>query len=331
MPSNRDPPDKKIYRNPSPELKITPSQGEVINKSTFEKSLLAKPLNLGTNIAVSNLKSVIQGKSLENSVFSLKVSDTDIVNKPIGENDGLVSSSIRADKDVMNVSDDPIDKTIESNIVLPPIHSKLPLNRPISSEVSMNEDRKISDLIRELLEIETPLDPPMFNFDISLSSAEEKLDLLRKNDFNWEELLNPKGKKCPTSFGSEFKSPHQLEQLFQRHPRWPMLKNHLIHGVHFPLEHLDDNVRRKDLVASFQRGNHKSAKKEEKFLAKAMSKEVIKGWNIILPEECFEEIPDLILNPMGVASHLGVSAQGTFVEKSRVTHDLSFPGLHSEE
>jgi hypothetical protein len=35
--------------------------------------------------------------------------------------------------------------------------------------------------------------------------------------------------------------------------------------------------------------------------------------------------------PMGVADQLGVSATGEFIEKLRVTHDLSFPGSESKE
>ena len=37
----------------------------------------------------------------------------------------------------------------------------------------------------------------------------------------------------------------------------------------------------------------------------------------------------LVLNPMGVAAHLGITESGKFVTKNRVTHDLSFPGKFS--
>ena len=39
------------------------------------------------------------------------------------------------------------------------------------------------------------------------------------------------------------------------------------------------------------------------------------------------QIPGLILNPMGVASHMGISVSGEFTPKLRVTHDISFPNL----
>ena len=89
---------------------------------------------------------------------------------------------------------------------------------------------------------------------------------------------------------------------------------------------MDDWLRMKDLEAAYKRGNHKSVIKNEQFLSNALIKEVELGWNLILPEGTHREIPGLILNPMGVASHVGIDHTGEFVPKNRVTHDLSFPG-----
>ena len=63
---------------------------------------------------------------------------------------------------------------------------------------------------------------------------------------------------------------------------------------------------------AFMQGNHKSAKTHEKFLADAIKKEIMRGWNLILPGECHEYILGLVLNPMGVATHLGVTELGKF-------------------
>ena len=52
----------------------------------------------------------------------------------------------------------------------------------------------------------------------------------------------------------------------------------------------------------------------------------MQGWSLILPEEKYREIPELVLNPMGVATHLDITSTGEFLPKNRVTHDLSFPG-----
>ena len=42
-----------------------------------------------------------------------------------------------------------------------------------------------------------------------------------------------------------------------------------------------------------------------------------------------DSIPHIVLNPMGVATHLGITEYGMFEPKKRATHDLSFPGLFS--
>ena len=88
-------------------------------------------------------------------------------------------------------------------------------------------------------------------------------------------------------------------------------------------------MRQLDLDESYTRGNHKSAHQKNEFLVKALKKEIKKGWNLLLPGDCHKEIPELVLNPMGVATHLGITEKGNFEPKDRVTHDLSFPGCIS--
>ena len=67
------------------------------------------------------------------------------------------------------------------------------------------------------------------------------------------------------------------------------------------------------------------------FSKNEMMKEVRKGWDILLPGDTYDKLPGLELSPMGVATHTGICSDGTFVEKDRVTHDLSFPGAVSKE
>ena len=96
-------------------------------------------------------------------------------------------------------------------------------------------------------------------------------------------------------------------------------------GACFPIEDMDEETRKRDLQAMKSRGNHKSAIKHEDHLSAAFTKEVEKGWILLLPDKDINNIPDLELAPMGVADQLGISATGEFVSKLRVTHDLSFP------
>ena len=119
--------------------------------------------------------------------------------------------------------------------------------------------------------------------------------------------------------------------MLGNHPRWSALKKLLKDGAEFKLKSIPEEIRIQDLKASFKRGNHKSALKNKEFLAKAMEKEIKKGWILPLPEDKYLDIPELILSPMGVADHLGITASGEFAPKKRVTHDLSFPGVSSKE
>ena len=97
------------------------------------------------------------------------------------------------------------------------------------------------------------------------------------------------------------------------------------------MENLSEEIRLLDLKGSLNRGNHKSAKRNEDYLGKAMSKEILKGWGLILLEESALNIPGLEIAPMGVVEHLGINPLGEYVPKQRVTHDLSFPGVRSGE
>ena len=115
------------------------------------------------------------------------------------------------------------------------------------------------------------------------------------------------------------------------HPRWENLRNKFLHGCNFPLKHLDEQIQKLDIIEAKKYGNHKSASRHETFSVKAMSKEVKKSWAIILPNENIEDISGLILSPLGVADHLGISETGEYVEKLRVIHDLSWPGKISKE
>ena len=150
---------------------------------------------------------------------------------------------------------------------------------------------------------------------------------MKDNNFNLEILLNDK--PSLTSYGSEFKSAEDLEDLLQDHPRWKYLKQRLKDGVKFHLDELSEELRLKDLEHTLAQGNHQSAIKHEAVLEQAFVKETGKGWNLILPEDEVFNIPGLQLAPMGVAEQLGVNAEGKFVPKTRITHDLSFPGKES--
>ena len=111
--------------------------------------------------------------------------------------------------------------------------------------------------------------------------------------------------------------------------RWEILKSQFTKGIHFELEDLTDELRKLDVIESTKRGNHKLSKLKSEFVGNVLEKEIWKYWILLLPTDCYLEIPDLVLNPIGVATHLGITDKGEFKPKDRLTHKLSFPGTVS--
>ena len=211
---------------------------------------------------------------------------------------------------------------MEATIPLPPAPTQLPVKRPDSGE-DITPDIDLPAVLKTMLTSSKHLEKPVFKFEVSDEAATFNMELLRQNNFELGRLLNYN--KSITSYGSEFKSTDELEPLLRRHPRWNELKQKLSEGACFPVTEIDDKTRLLDLEAMISRGNHRSAKIHESYLAEAFTKEIEKGWNLILPEDEAMTIPGLEIAPMGVADQLGISATGDFVSKLRVTHDLSFP------
>ena len=148
---------------------------------------------------------------------------------------------------------------------------------------------------------------PKLRFDIFTKAAVSNFKLLKSTHFDLKALCNRGKGRSAITFGSEFKEIEDLERLLKRHPRWRKLKDQLTNGATFYVEDLDEEIRRKDVRMAYTRGNHKSAEKYNEFLAKAIKKEIMRGWNLILPGDCHEHLLEIVLNPMGVATHLGVT------------------------
>ena len=214
-------------------------------------------------------------------------------------------------------------KIIPPRTCLPPIPSKIPIRKPSKSP--------LVEVTKYLLTSSSPMIVPKFRFAVSREAINYNLSVLRQNDYNLHNILNPSNSLSVTSYGSEFQSVQDLDNLLCRHPRWPNLQKILENGSHWFLNDIDDVKRKEDVDLNLLRGNHKSAKIHQDFLSNALKKEIQRGWILALPIECATHIPNLMLSPMGVANQLGINNSGDFVPKLRVTHDLSFPGQASNE
>ena len=185
--------------------------------------------------------------------------------------------------------------------------------------------------VKRLLSSSSRMSKPKLKFRANMAAAKLNFELLRQSKFDLHQLLNDTEHTSVTSYGSEFKHTSELEALFKMHHRWPELKSKLDQGSKWNLISIDEETRLCDLKASIKRGNHKSAKRHSTFVSDALRKEIEKGWELILPLDEVENIPGLVMSPMGVANQLGVSEEGTFMPKKRLTHDLSFTQEASNE
>ena len=334
MPTIRIPPDKITHIEES----------KIKNSNSVKNIILLHPSNLSIEQSTKNLKSIIKGTSLfekkdssstfeesKNEEGAIFTSQDDVVIRNPHKAEEVTSPLVgNADRNLQEVEEVASSDKSSQEVMIDEIGTDDRNLQKRKKGASSKSQVSLPSIISKLLKEEKDLYSPLFKFEVSEEAAEFNWNLLSSEKFNIEKVLNPK-ETCTTSFGSEFKEIKELESLLHLHPRWEKLKELLSKGADFPLIDLPEKTRRLDLQKSYQRGNHKSAIREENFLAEATVKEIKKGWVLILPEDKYDSIPGLVLNPMGVATHLGVTADGTFKSKRRVTHDLSFPGFYSEE
>ena len=83
-------------------------------------------------------------------------------------------------------------------------------------------------------------------------------------------------------------------------------------GVSYPLEHLPERIRQKDLDFMIERGNHKSAtsKDNEASLLKNYAKEVERGWMLPTAIESVKKIKGAGVIPVGVATRFTIDERG---------------------
>ena len=329
MPKKKIPPDKNLletkernsYKTESESVNL--DDGKIDSMAMIQSTKLKQALTVGKKPTI--LESTLPKISKESDTLKKKDNAPDIIH----DDARLPFNDTEANAKLL---DRPPNKdTLLSNVPFPPSPTNPPLSAP-SVPNPFESKLDLANTIKSMLqEPKSTLCDPELRFDITPEAAASNLELLKQHEFDLKALCNNGTRKSATTFGSEFKEISILQKLFKKHPRWPRFKKQLTEGVDFYLEELDEEIRRKDTKEAYSRGNHKSADRNNEFLTKALKKEIVKGWNMILPGDYYDDVPELVLNPMGVATHLGVTETGNFAEKNRVTHDLSFPGKISKK
>jgi len=172
----------------------------------------------------------------------------------------------------------------------------------------------------------TPLNPPLFIFQLSQEAATYNADILARKNFDLKQVILAQH-PSQISFGSEFNPTSVLQQLLSHHPLWDKLKDILDNGASFPLEDISDADRRADLEFHSNRGNHKSAQVHQEVLAELISEDVSRSFALPLPISVLHLLPGASLAPLGCVKQSSLDAQGNRTTKYRMTHDQSFLGL----
>ncbi|EJK57340.1 hypothetical protein THAOC_22625 [Thalassiosira oceanica] len=100
----------------------------------------------------------------------------------------------------------------------------------------------------------------------------------------------------------------------------------MVYGIQYPFEkQIDEKTRQSQLKANMERGNHKSALKEDErqHVTKLMRTDVENGYAVPITAEGVRRLKDAEVYPVGLQDQNTIDERGNVIPKKRVTHDLS--------
>ncbi len=112
-------------------------------------------------------------------------------------------------------------------------------------------------------------------------------------------------KLSPLGYGSEFKKPHVLQQIFKNHLLWARMECLLLKGSQWPLEEISKSNRVADLQEALQFGNHKGATSKPELLRELITEDIWHGYGLVIPLNKIERFPGKYLAQMKscISSH----------------------------
>ena len=180
-----------------------------------------------------------------------------------------------------------------------------------------------------LLKPERTIHAPPFVFEPSLEAAEKNLEVLNSKNMSLETVLQSSPFSV-CSLGSEFRPVHDLQEIFQNHPKWTLLQSIFHKGAKYPMVELDEASRLKDVKEGMKRGNHYGAKIFKSELEKKSSKEIRLGRMLPLLPGTEMLLPHAEYCPTSMIEQMTIDSMGTFIEKKRPIHGQSFLQSHSQ-
>ena len=134
--------------------------------------------------------------------------------------------------------------------------------------------------VREVIAtVEEDLNPSNFKFENTLEGAKWNSDIIKKYNYDFEEAVANENNSILTP-GSEFRNVENIEKVWKYRENWKKIESILLNGCIYPLkEEQPGHIRKQDLEAMVERGNHKSALTPDHkiVLEKIQKKEVSQG------------------------------------------------------
>ena len=148
------------------------------------------------------------------------------------------------------------------------------------------------EIVKSLQSTPSPeLNPPKFIFIFSKEAAEFNANILASANYNLDTIIRTQH-PSQISYGSEFRTSHQLQELLLHHSFWPRLKEILDNGATFPLDEISLSDHTTDLFFHMKRGNHKSASDNQQVLLEIIKEDVARGFALPLPVETLCYLPN---------------------------------------
>lgn len=157
--------------------------------------------------------------------------------------------------------------------------------------------------LRSIVQKATPLNPPLFIFKRCPNAAAHNAKILEEHNFQLDSIIKTQH-PSQISYGSEFRSSIDLEELLRDHPLWPKLQDILDNGASFPLEPISDKDRKEDLDFHSTRGNHKSTMKYFDVINNIVTEDIERGFALPLPLSILKNYQMLLLPHWVVKSNL---------------------------
>lgn len=116
-----------------------------------------------------------------------------------------------------------------------------------------------------------------------------------------------------------------LSKIYCQNPNFPYLSEVLRKGISYKFTtELNEDQHLKEVEASLQYGNHKSATNNRRLFEEYIAKDVKFGFALPINKTAITNIPKCLVQPGGLAKQFTLSPDGTCFPQEHLTHDLIF-------